>query len=180
MYDFMTDHIPDGERVPYKVIRWWLLSCYYSHCRSKINGMNRRGDTWDDGERELGYAYEQFEFAYQMPLEIFMLEQLTLILDAGEGSPVFYEYHCSRMKKILRESNIPELITYLPEDERREFLSDLALLKRNINVDEEVRSLIREDGQIEIENETQYSTLAENIQESFLRKICKMIKRVIG
>jgi len=185
MYDFMRDQIPDGVRVPYKVIRWWLLSCYYSYCRSKINGMNRRNDTWGDGERELGYAYEQFEVAYQMPLEIFMLEVLTLILDAGVGSPVFYEYHCSRMKKILRGSNIPQLIAGLPEDERREFISDLALLKKNIKVDEDFRSLIREDGQIEIEieieRERQSSTsITPNIEESFLRKICKLIKRVIG
>nr|WP_198985018.1 hypothetical protein [Herbaspirillum sp. ASV7] len=85
------------------------------------------------------------------------------------------------MKKILRGSNIPQLIAGLPEDERREFISDLALLKKNIKVDEDFRSLIREDGQIEFERERQSSTsITPNIEESFLRKICKLIKRVIG
>ncbi|MCP1575790.1 hypothetical protein [Herbaspirillum rubrisubalbicans] len=146
MFDFMTDEIPDEDRVPYKVIRLWLLSLYHTYCRSKILSIERRGFTWGENEDELAYAYEEMEGALRRPIENLMLEILALILMAGCGSTLFYKYHCAEIKRILSENDFSELNSLLPEGEKEEFAFDLILLKRDTNVDEEIKALIQYDG----------------------------------
>jgi hypothetical protein len=128
MYEFFSDYLPEDERVPYKVIRWWLLDCYYGYCKTKIMGNKRWHHPWQKDEHELWYAYEQCEFAYSRPIENLMLEVLTLVLDAGRGSKLFEIERRAKISQILKENNLSEMLCELPNDERRQFEGDLALL----------------------------------------------------
>lgn len=128
MYDFFKDDLPDDERVPYKLMRWWLLDCYYIYCRGRIPGIKRWQYPWAEGERELDYAYEQFEYAFSRPIENLMLEVLTLVLDAGRGSKLFEIERRAKISQILKENSLSEMLCELPNDERRQFEGDLALL----------------------------------------------------
>ncbi|MFC5476373.1 hypothetical protein [Paraherbaspirillum soli] len=125
MYDFFKDVFPDGERIPYKLMRWWFLDCYYTYCRSKIHHHSE----WSKNEHEIAYAYEQQEFAYFNPTEQIMLEVLFLIFNAGRGPETVDPYHRGKIAKILEAHDLNEMLVALPEDERLEFKSDLQLLK---------------------------------------------------
>lgn len=129
MFDFEKGDWPDGMRVTYKMIRWGLLDCYYIYCRGKIHSKNcnNRGD-WVDGELEIGYAYEQDEGAYRLPIENLMLEVVTLILLGGRGSTQTEKYHRNKITEILKENDLALMLRMLPDDERRSFEYDLKLL----------------------------------------------------
>lgn len=128
MYDFFKDDLPDDERVPYKLMRWWLLDCYYIYCRGRIKGSKRWNMPWVEDEHELAYAYEEYEFAYSRPIEKLMLEVLTLVLDAGRGPKLFELAHRAKIAEVLKNNVLSEMLAQLPNDERREFEYDLALL----------------------------------------------------
>lgn len=128
MYDFFKDNFPDDERVPYKLMRWWLLDCYYIYCRGRIKESKRWNLPWQQNEHELGYAYEQCEFAYSRPIEVLMLEVLALLLDAGRGSKLFEIEHRAKIAEVLKNNVLSEMLSQLPKEERSEFEYDLALL----------------------------------------------------
>lgn len=132
MYDFINNgDFPDDERAPYRLIRWWLLDCYYTYCRSKVHTKNlgKGGGNWSPHEHEIGYAYEQNEDAFQQPIERLMLEVLTLVLNAGRGPETVGPYHHAKIAAILEKNNLNEMLNGLPDEERREFEHDLKLLK---------------------------------------------------
>ncbi len=129
MYDFINNgNFPDSERAPYRLIRWWLLDCYYTYCRSKVKAMTKWQKGWLPNEHELHWAYEQSEFSYQFPLEKLMLEVLTLTLNAGRGPVTVETYHRSKIAEILKKNNLDEMLKTLPPGERNEFEYDLKLL----------------------------------------------------
>lgn len=132
MYDFINNgDFPDDERAPYRLIRWWLLDCYYTYCRSKLHAkrLDKGGDLWLPLEYEIGYAYEQNEDAYGLPIEQLMLEVLTLVLRCERGSPKAEPYHRAKIAGILEKNDLSEMLSELPTEERREFEHDLRLLK---------------------------------------------------
>ncbi|WP_224718353.1 hypothetical protein [Pectobacterium versatile] len=73
------------ERVNYEEIKNSLLRYYYIYCRNKIESFNRRDEKWAEHESEIGYAYYQFENAYELDIENLMLDVVTLVLMAGRG-----------------------------------------------------------------------------------------------
>lgn len=131
MYDFINNgDFPDDERAPYRLIRWWLLDCYYTYCRSKLHTRSHgKGGAWSPNEHELGYAYEQFEDAFEEPIEQLMLEVLALVLNAGRGPETVEPYHYGRIAEILEKQSLSEMLKDLQGEELREFEHDLKLLK---------------------------------------------------
>ena len=131
MYDFINNgDFPDDERVPYRLIRWWLLDCYYTYCRSKLRerSMGKGGGRWLPYEHELGYAYEQFELSFELPIERLMLEILTLVLNGGRGPEALEPFHRAKIAAILDTNDLTEMLNELPDAERREFEHDIRLL----------------------------------------------------
>ena len=129
MYDFINNgDFPDEQRTPYRLVRWWLLDCYYTYCRSKIRNTKTWGKGWLPNEHEIHWAYEQCEFLYQYPIEQLMLEVLTLILNAGRGPSTVELYHRSKIAAILKENDLREMLQNLPVEVRNEFEHDLKLL----------------------------------------------------
>ena len=131
MYDFINNgDFPDGERVPYRLIRWWVLDCYYSYCRHKLHSKNLEKESgyWSTNESEIGYAHEQCENIFRLPIEELMLEVLTLILRAGRGPKQAEPYHRAKIAMILERNDLSEMLKNLPIDELREFEHDLKLL----------------------------------------------------
>ena len=105
-YDFESDQWPNEARVPYKLIRWWLLDCYYVYCQARIRPSKQPRKPWGENEHEIGYAYEQYQSAYQMPIERLMLEVLTLILNAGRGPVQLDSFHRKKIAEILAVNDL--------------------------------------------------------------------------
>lgn len=116
------------ERVSYNDIKDSFLRCYYTLCKSKIDDMNRGRDGWDNDESERGYAYYQYENAYDLPIENLMLEVFTLIMMAGRG-PAHVEKNFRRsIKEILSKNSLDELLNDIDEEEKADLLYDMSLL----------------------------------------------------
>ena len=128
-YDFESDDWPDGERVSYKLMRWWFLSNCYTYCQAKIQSDERWNKGWASNEHEIGYAWEQLESAFSLPIENLMLEIICLVLNAGRGPKQFELITRERITQILSEHNLQDLLKELPKEEREEFERDLKLLK---------------------------------------------------
>jgi hypothetical protein len=129
MYDLINDgDFPDDERVPYRLMRWWFLDCYYTYCRTKIRSIKKWNNGWLVGEHEIGYAYEQCESIYKRPIERLMFEVLTLVLNAGRGPANVEPYHRAKIAAILAEHDLGELVKTLHGKELQEFTRDLELL----------------------------------------------------
>ncbi|MBJ7310541.1 hypothetical protein ACFOLJ_26430 [Rugamonas sp. CCM 8940] len=112
------------ERVTYSEIRAWLLECYYGYCQMKLF----HGHKWDEGEHELGYAYEQYCDAFLMPIENLMLEVLSLVL-ASKRLPKFEQCRREKIAMLMPGIELDEFMLSLPADEAGEFLCDLKILK---------------------------------------------------
>jgi hypothetical protein len=130
MYDFINNgDFPNDERAPYRLIRWWLLDCYYTYCRHKLHARNfENDDGWAIDEHELGYAYEQCMDSYGLPIEQLMLEVLTMILNAGREPMTVESYHRAKINAILENHDLQEMLNTLSGEERSEFERDLRLL----------------------------------------------------
>lgn len=111
-------------RVRYGEMRSWLLSCYYSYCRTKLF----YGKDWAENEHELGYAYDQYCDAFNLTIEEVMLEVLVLVLAAGR-LPKSETYHRERIVVLLNGRDLDEMVCELGTEEKEEFLHDLKLLK---------------------------------------------------
>ncbi|MCH7344729.1 hypothetical protein LZ017_15215 [Pelomonas sp. CA6] len=127
MYDFENDRFSDeDERRTYKIIRWWLLDCYYTYCRSHLHARKLgKGGGWAPDEHEIGYAYEQCEDSFRLPIEQVMFEVLALVLSGGRGSE---EYPRAKIATILAKHDLGEMLATLQGEELREFTHDLKLL----------------------------------------------------
>lgn len=111
------------KRVNFSEIRAAFLDCYYGYCTAKIH----HGQAWQDGEHEIGYAYEQYELAYDLPIEQLMLEVIALVL-GGRRWPVFDDFHRQKIDQILQHNVLQQMMSVLDEEERRDFEADLHLL----------------------------------------------------
>ncbi|QOT79037.1 Imm2 family immunity protein [Cupriavidus basilensis] len=112
------------DRVSYSVMRAWIFSRYYSYCRSKLNNKS----SWVEGESEVGYAYDELDNSFELPVERLMLEVLTLILDAGRGSEQAGAYHRKAIEDLLENNDLSEMLKDIPMDEVEEFKIDINVL----------------------------------------------------
>ncbi|MGP9434756.1 hypothetical protein ACT3RR_04915 [Ewingella sp. AOP8-B2-18] len=117
------------ERIDYQEIKLSFLESCYSCCRHKLKDINRGGLGWGKGEHEIGYAYYQFETAYELPVEKLMLEVVTLILWAGRCPEQSEMLHRKEIKQILSTHSLDELTKNLSEEEREDIFFDMKLLK---------------------------------------------------
>lgn len=130
MYDFINyGDFPDEERAPYRLIRWWLLDCYYSYCRGQLHYKNH-GKNWDSEPiiHQLPYAYEQCEHMYHIPIEQLMIEVLTLTMWGGSAPVVIERRHREKIEAILAKHPLGEMLKPLQGEELGEFSHDLKLL----------------------------------------------------
>lgn len=116
-------------RIGYQEIKMSLLELYYIYCQQKIGSNSRDMDTWLKDESEIGYAYGEFCESYDLPIENIMLDVLSLILRAGRGPEKAEQYHYNRIAEILSKHNLDELMTDIDEEERKDLLYDMKLLK---------------------------------------------------
>lgn len=116
------------ERVSYGEIREWFLGHYYTVCRRKLNNFKRDGKTWGENESETGYSYYEFENAYDLPIEILMLEVFVLILYAGRSSAQAEKYHRDLIVGILKDNDFNKLMGDITEEEKEDLLYDMNLL----------------------------------------------------
>ncbi|ATA25832.1 hypothetical protein BIY26_05140 [Brenneria goodwinii] len=117
------------ERISYDEIRDSFLRYYYIYCRNKLDSFNRRGEGWSEHESEIGYAYYQFENAYELEIENLMLNVLTLVLMAGRGPEQVEKNLRKDIKDMLSEHKLDELIADISEEERQDLIYDMSLLK---------------------------------------------------
>ncbi|MEE4815643.1 Imm2 family immunity protein [Pseudomonas alliivorans] len=112
------------DRVTYGKIRAWFLGSYYSYCKVKLSHQS----SWTEGESEVGYAYGEFENAFELPIEKLMLEVIALILSAGRSPGKVKKYHLDAISKLLEEIELSSILEDLPSDEMAELKDDLRLL----------------------------------------------------
>lgn len=129
MYKFDTDEILRDERVPYKIIKWRLLNNFYVYSRDSIGSGNIFKTISDFQLGRIKFAYQRCESIYHRPIERFMLEVLTLVLDARRSSDAFQREHQENILQILSEKSLSDLLSNLPEEERKSFEFDLKRLK---------------------------------------------------
>ncbi len=126
-YDFFNDEFPDDARIPYKLIRWWFLGGAYRSCQHAFQDNYGWKKPWAD---EYVASYEQYESAFNLPIENLMLEVLVLIMVAGRNSRYekFEPYHRSKIAALLKNHDLNKMLIDLPQEERSEFEYDLKLL----------------------------------------------------
>ncbi|NHZ36758.1 hypothetical protein [Massilia rubra] len=129
MYDFLNDEFPDGQRIPYKLIRYQFLRCYYIYCSSKFSVSKRIFGEWVGNEHESAFAYDNLELSFELPIENLMLEVISTIMAGGRQSAQFEQHTQKRIVKILDGRKIGDLLGTLDGDELAEFRADLALLR---------------------------------------------------
>ena len=76
---------------------------------------------WCGAREEHAYAYDQFDNAFDQPIERLMLEVLMLILDAGRGSEQSRSFHREEILRLLAENDLNEMISGLQAEETEEF-----------------------------------------------------------
>ncbi|WP_127960428.1 hypothetical protein [Serratia microhaemolytica] len=118
-----------SERAGYQEIKTSLLELYYIYCQQKFDSTGRNMSIWLKDESEIGYAYGEFCDSYDLPIENIMLEVLSLILRAGRGPEKAEQYHYNRIAEILSEHSLDDLIADIDEEERKDLLYDMKLLK---------------------------------------------------
>jgi len=129
MYDFERDEFVGEERVPYKVIQWRFLNNYYVFGRLTLVGESDFKTIRDAHLNRIVFAYQKCEKIYSRPIEKLMLEVLTSVLDAGRSQDIFEKTRREKIRHILGNGNLAEMLLCLPDDERRSFEADLDLLK---------------------------------------------------
>jgi hypothetical protein len=126
-YDFFNDAFPENDRVPYKLIRWWFLGGAYRYCQHAYQDNYAWIRPWAD---EYVASYEQYESAFNLPIENLMLEVLVLVMVAGRdsGYEKFEQHHREKISAILEKDDLIEMLKTLSGEELNEFEHDLKLL----------------------------------------------------
>ncbi|RED43083.1 hypothetical protein [Aestuariispira insulae] len=100
------------ERATFDEIKNDFLDCYFIYCCHKIP----TGAEWSDREHEFGYAYEEWDRAYDLPVEQLMLEVIMLILKGNRWHD-YDHVHLDRINRILKEHGWEKLSENLPPEE---------------------------------------------------------------
>jgi hypothetical protein len=81
-------------------------------------------------ESEYSAAYEAANFtAEYYDIERLMVEVIFLTSTAGRESNQSFAWHKKQIIDILRKNDLETMLSFLPDDERSEFLSDFKALK---------------------------------------------------
>ncbi|MEQ9852245.1 MULTISPECIES: Imm2 family immunity protein [Pectobacterium] len=112
----------------YKEIKESFLIKYYDCCRNMIFVKNKGKEIENIYFQEIGYAYDQAEGSYYLPIENLMLEVLSLIMIAGRGPEKAEKYHREMIEKILVEHPLEQLLEEIAEEEKSDLLYDMSLL----------------------------------------------------
>lgn len=116
------------ERRNYIELKQDYMLIAFDACASKFH--LGKVDKWVDNETEYGYADYDFECCFRLPIEYLMWYVISIIVHAGRN----YTYHKMRLRKIkeiLREHDIENLISDFGMEEREEFMRDLDLVLQN-------------------------------------------------
>ncbi|WP_225086415.1 hypothetical protein U1R68_00320 [Pectobacterium colocasium] len=119
----------DDERMTYKELRDMFLSCFYDCCRNKLQLYIKTGEKNDYDGEEIGYASYQFENTPFIPIEKLMLNVFKLILIAGRETENVEDSIRKSITTILAENSLEELIKDIGEDEKKDLLYDMQLLR---------------------------------------------------
>lgn len=119
----------NDERIDYYEIKRDFLECCYEGCRVKLDDIASGNSQWPEGADGRGYASYQYEGAYQLPIEQLMLAVINLILMAARGPEHVEAFHQKEINQILSAHPLEELLKELGEEERKDLLYDMKLLK---------------------------------------------------
>ncbi len=111
-----------NDRVVYSEIKTMLLVCYWRGCRDYgLSGWSH--------EQVCAWAYGEFEGAYDLTVEILMLEVASSVLSGGWSSNLAL-HHATEISRILYETNIEILLQGVPCEEAEELINDLTVITR--------------------------------------------------
>jgi len=110
--------------VSYLDIKRSLLACYWRGCRDQaLSG-------WSD-EQVCAWAYGEFEDAYDLAVEVLMLEVASLIL-SGEWSTKLADYHVGEISRILGGTGCEEFLAGVSADDRDDFIKGLQIINAHL------------------------------------------------
>ncbi|CAI1014088.1 hypothetical protein [Serratia proteamaculans] len=117
------------ERMNYNEIRSGFMSCFYIYRRDNIkDSQNSKDPTAIKQSTEVGYAYYQWEDAYDLPIEMLMRDVFTLIMLAGCTSGIVEQNLRNGIYEILSKSPLDQLLLDVSDDEKSDLLYDMELL----------------------------------------------------
>lgn len=110
------------DRATYSEIKSMILACYWRGCRDHaLSGWSQ--------EQVCAWTYGEFEGAFDLEVELLMLEVASLILSGGWSSQLV-AHHASEISQILSRSSIDLLLEGVPAEESEELRGDLAAIGR--------------------------------------------------
>ncbi|WP_175651779.1 hypothetical protein [Pseudomonas sp. Marseille-P9899] len=117
------------DRVSYSEIKAWVLENFWDGCRdhgplAKAKG----GNVWslEQISSDVYDGYAGGVGSFNSPLEYLMLEVVSLVLSCWYPSQV--NYHEARIKTLLSENNLTQMLQGIPTAEVEEFMQDLKIL----------------------------------------------------
>ena len=122
------------KRENYQTIKDGFFDSAYRSCKRKFN--NGKVKRWLDNESEWGYAYEAWEISYELPIEILMLTVIEIIVLSGR-SLFAHDFLLKKLKDILLNNNLEEMLNELEAEEKDDFVSDLKLVLENQVLEDE-------------------------------------------
>ncbi|CAI1911715.1 hypothetical protein [Serratia marcescens] len=117
------------ERMNYNEIRSGFMSCFYVYRRDNIkDSQNSKEPIAIKQSTEVGYAYYQWEDAYDLPIEMLMRDVFTLIMLAGCTQGVVEQNLRKGIYEILYKYPLDKLLLDVSDDEKSDLLYDMELL----------------------------------------------------
>lgn len=105
-----------------------IVLYYPIYCRHKLRGRNKWVKAWVDGELECGYALGEMMGAFRAPVEELMLYVATLILAVGSESDEANNVVLPKIKSLIKEFRLEELLGRVSGPDSAEIRSALELL----------------------------------------------------
>jgi hypothetical protein len=117
------------ERMNYNEIRSGFMNCFYVYRRDNIkDSQNSKVPTAIKQSTEVGFAYYQWEDAYDLPIEMLMRDVFTLIMLAGCTPGIVEQNIRKGIYEILSKYPFDKLLLDVSEEEKSELLYDMELL----------------------------------------------------
>lgn len=116
------------QRTNYDDLKKDFLASAFGACRAKFH----RGqvDGWIEYENEWGYASDDFESGFHLPIEKLMIHVINTITNAGRIVAV-HQFHLCKINDILSKYTKEELFADLDDEEKEDFLYDLEIVLDN-------------------------------------------------
>jgi hypothetical protein len=114
-------------RFSYKDIKYELLSGLFDEFKNNFHTQKILGIEISHKE-SIAKLYDDFEHAYEKPIEKLMLYTIFIVLDYGYKSQK-NEYYYSKFKEIINKNEgISKLLQDIPQDEVSVFKNDLEII----------------------------------------------------